>query len=42
LEAEIVAQVDPALYERELALQAMVTDVDEVVQPLKAIRETAD
>ena len=42
LEAEIVEQVDPALYERELALQAMAMDVAEVIQPLKAIRETAD
>ena len=42
LEPEIVAQVDPTLYERELALQAMAMDVAEVVQPLQAIRKTAD
>ena len=39
LEPEIVAQVDPALYERELALPAMAMDVGEVVKPLKTIRE---
>jgi len=41
LESEIVEQVDPALYERELALQALAMDVAEVVKPLKAIREGA-
>lgn len=41
LEPEIVEQVDPVLYERELALQAMAMDVTEVVQPLKAIRDGA-
>lgn len=39
LEPEIVGQVDRALYERELALQAMAMDVGEVIKPLKAIRE---
>ena len=39
LEAAIVEQIDPALYERELALPAMAMDVEEVVQPLKAIRD---
>jgi hypothetical protein len=41
LEPEIVAQVDPALYERELALPAMAMDVGEVVKPLQTIREEA-
>ena|SRR5215831_21405932 len=38
LEPEIVAQVDPALYERELALSALAMDVDEVIAPMKSIR----
>lgn len=38
LEAEITQQVDPALYERELALAALAMDVSEVIAPLKAIR----
>lgn len=38
LEPEITAQVDPAVYERELALPAMAMDLAEVVGPLKAIR----
>ena len=38
LEPEIVGQIDPALYERELALQAMAIDVAEVVKPLRPIR----
>jgi glycine reductase len=41
LEPEIVEQLDPTLYERELALPAMAMDVAEVVQPLKAIRSSA-
>jgi hypothetical protein len=41
LEPEIVEQLDRALYERELALSAMVIDVAEVVQPLNAIRSAA-
>jgi betaine reductase len=41
LEPEIVGQIDPALYERELALQALVIDVEEVIAPLRAIRERA-
>src|SRR2546430_13652488 len=38
LEPEIVAQVDPALYERELALSALAMDVEQVIEPLKALR----
>ena len=41
LEPEIVEQLDRSLYERELALSAMVIDVAEVVQPLNAIRNSA-
>jgi len=36
-----VGQLDPSLYERELALPAMAMDVAEVVQPLKTIRGSA-
>ena len=39
LEPEIVAQVDPALYDRELALSALAMDVDEVIAPMKSIRD---
>jgi betaine reductase len=39
LEAEIVAQIDPALYERELALSALAMAVDEVVAPMRSLRE---
>ena len=39
LEPEISAQVDPLLYERELALPLMAMDVTEVTAPLKTIRE---
>jgi glycine/sarcosine/betaine reductase complex component A len=42
LEPEIVEQLDRSLYERELALSAMAIDVAEVVQPLKAIRSSAN
>src|SRR5215510_4298187 len=38
LEPEIVEQIDPALYERELALSALAMDVTEVVAPMQAIR----
>ena len=38
LEPEITRQLDPALYERELALTALAMDVPEVIAPLKAIR----
>ncbi len=41
LEPEIVAQVDPEVYERELALSAMAMDVAAVVEPLKRIRKEA-
>ena len=39
LEPEIVEQVDPALYDRELALSALAMDVDEMIAPLKSIRD---
>ena len=39
LEPEIVGQVDPALYDRELALSALAMDVDEVIAPMKWLRE---
>jgi len=39
LEPEITAQIDPSLYERELALPSMAMDVAEVTAPLKTIRE---
>jgi len=39
LEREIVEQIDPALYERELALSALAMDVDEVIAPMKSIRD---
>ena len=39
LEPEIVEQVDPAVYERELALSALAMDVDEVIAPMKSIRD---
>jgi glycine/sarcosine/betaine reductase complex component A len=38
LEPEIVGQVDPALYDRELALSALAMDVDEVIAPMRALR----
>ena len=39
LEPEIVEQIDPAVYERELALSALAMDVDEVIAPMKAVRD---
>ena len=33
LEPEIVEQIDPAVYEKELALSALAMDVDEVIAP---------
>jgi glycine reductase len=39
LEPEIVDQIDPALYDRELALSALAIDVDQVIAPMKAIRD---
>jgi hypothetical protein len=39
LEREIVEQVNPAVYERELALSAMAMDVAQIIEPLRAIRE---
>ena len=41
LEPEIVGQIDAAVYERELALSALAMDVDEVVVPMKSIRDGA-
>jgi hypothetical protein len=41
LEPEIAAQIDRVLYDRELALPAMAMDVEDVVKPLKVIREGA-
>jgi len=38
LEPDITRQIDPALYERELALSALAMDVDEVIKPLADIR----
>jgi glycine reductase len=39
LEPEIVDQIDRALYDRELALSALAMDVDQVIAPMKAIRD---
>jgi glycine reductase len=39
LEPEIVEHIDPAVYERELALSALAMDVDEVIAPMKSIRD---
>ena len=39
LEREIADRVDAGLYERELALSALAMDVDEVVEPLRLLRE---
>jgi glycine/sarcosine/betaine reductase complex component A len=39
LEPEIADRVDAGLYERELALSALAMDVDEVVEPLRLLRE---
>jgi glycine/sarcosine/betaine reductase complex component A len=39
LEPDIIKQIDPALYERELALPALAMDVEDVIKPLTTIRE---
>jgi glycine/sarcosine/betaine reductase complex component A len=39
LEPDITRQIDPGLYDRELALPALAMDVDEVIKPLTSIRE---
>ena len=39
LEPEVVDQIDAALYERELALSALAMDVEQVIAPMKAIRD---
>ncbi len=39
LEPEITTQIDPSLYERELALPSLAMDVAAVTAPLKTIRE---
>ena len=41
LEPEIVEQIDAAVYERELALSALAMDVDEVIAPMRSIRESS-
>jgi hypothetical protein len=38
LEPEITQQLDPTLYERELALAVLAMDVPGLIAPLKAIR----
>ncbi len=38
LEPEITQQLDPAVFERELALAALAMDVAGLIAPLKAIR----
>jgi len=38
LEPAIARQVDPALYERELALTASVVDIAQLVKPLEQLR----
>src|SRR5262245_55982841 len=40
LEPEIVEQIDPTLYERELALSALAMDVTEVIAPMRSIRDS--
>src|SRR5262249_56119711 len=37
LEPEIVEQIDPKLYERELALSALAMHLDEMIPPIKSI-----
>lgn len=39
LEPEIAAQINPAVYERELALSAMTIDVAEITALLKTMRQ---
>lgn len=39
LEEEITRQIPPEVYERELALSALATDVDSLAAPLRALRE---
>jgi glycine/sarcosine/betaine reductase complex component A len=39
LEPEITRQIAPAVYDRELALSAMAMDVEQVIAPVRAIRE---
>ena len=39
LEPEIAGQIDAAVYERELALSALAMDVEQVIAPMKAIRD---
>jgi glycine/sarcosine/betaine reductase complex component A len=38
LEPEIIEQVDAAIYDRELALSALAMDVDQVIAPMKSLR----
>jgi hypothetical protein len=39
LEEAITKQIDAALYERELALPALAMDVEEIVKPLRDLRD---
>ncbi len=39
LEPEVVEQIDSTVYERELALSALAMDVDQVITPLRALRD---
>ena len=39
LESEIAGQIDAEVYERELALSALAMDVEQVIAPMKAIRD---
>jgi glycine/sarcosine/betaine reductase complex component A len=38
LEPEIIEQVDASIYDRELALSALAMDVDQVIAPMKSLR----
>ena len=38
LEPDVASQIDPALYERELALPALAMDVEQIIAPLRAMR----
>ncbi len=39
LEPEVVGQIDSTIYERELALSAVAMDVEQVIAPLRTIRD---
>jgi len=38
LEDSVTSQLDPEVYDRELALSALATDIDEVTAPLRTLR----